>query len=276
MKRALGILMVGLLFTAADLAAQSKVFERTVQLGSGGSLDLTARKGTVRLVAWDREQVEIRARIEADTDVSADYARRSVDATTIDVNSGTNHVSIRPNFDNVPTASSWLFGDLRSIPSIHYEVRAPRRLDLRLDVDRSATLLSGFQGSVFLVSDRSEVNASDLTGRVRARLDRSGQSRFSDIRGSIDVVADRTDLRIGFVRLDEGSRIQIDRGDAEVSIARGQGLDLDTNLSRRASFDTNLDLLIRGRIRENPSGSVNGGGPRLQIEADRSRVRLRG
>jgi hypothetical protein len=274
MRRALGLLTAGVFLTAVNAAAQSKNFERTVQVGSGASLDLVSRKGSVRLVAWDRDQVEIRARIEADNSaLGSDFARRSVDAATIEVDSAGNHVSIRPNYGSVP--SNWLLG--RSIPNIHFEIRAPRRLEVRLEVDRSETLLRGFQGSISLVSDRSEVEASDLTGRVRARMDRSGESRFSDIRGSIDVVADRTNLRIVFVRLDEGSRIHIDRGDADVSVSRGQGLDLDTNLSRRADFDTNLQVPYRRQQnRERPFGSVNGGGPRLAIEADRSRVRLRG
>jgi len=278
MKRALGILAVGFLLAAGEAAAQSKIFERTVHLSSGGSLDLTSSKGSVRLTAWDRDEVEIRARIEADANASADYARRSVEATDIEVTTSGNRVTIRPNFDNLPKAY-WFFSGWAGGPNIHFEVRAPKRLDVRLNVDRSDTILTGFEGRIVLETDRSEVQAAGLIGSVRAKMDRSGNSRFSDLRGSIDVVADRTNLRIGFARIEAGSRIEIDRGDAEVSVSQGQGFELDTSLSKRADFDTNLQLPYVGRnrrVRGNPSGSVNGGGPRLQIEADRSNVRVRG
>jgi hypothetical protein len=278
MKWALGILIVSLLSTAGEAAAQSKIFERTVPLNSGGSLDLTSSKGSVRLTAWDRDEVEIRARIEADTNAIGDYARRSVEMTTIDVYASGNRVTIRPNFETVPKVA-WIFAGWANTPNIHFEIRAPKRLDVRLNVDRSDSVLTGFEGRMVLETDRSEIQAAGLTGSVRAKMDRSGNSRFSDIRGSIDVVADRTNLRIGFSRLETRSRIEIDRGDAEVSVSQGQGFELDTSLSKRSDFDTNLRLPYDGqsrRFRRNPSGSVNGGGPRLQIDADRSKIRLRG
>jgi hypothetical protein len=277
MQRALGLLTAGLLFTAIQAWGQSKIFERTVPLNPGGSLDLTSTKGSVRLTAWERDQVQIRARIEADSDTTGEYGRRSVDATTIDVTATANRVAIRSNYENVPAKAFWFLGEWQQFPRIHYEIRAPKRLDVRLNIDRSETFVTGFEGRFVLEASRSEVQAADLSGRVRARMDRAGTSRFSDIRGSIDVVADRTNLRIGFARLEE-SRIEIDRGDAEVSVVRGQGLNLHTNLSRRANFDTNLQVPKPNnrRNREGPSGSINGGGPRLAIEADRGRVRLRG
>jgi hypothetical protein len=276
MKVAVGVLAVVLLFAAVAAEAQTtRTFERTVPLGSGGSLDLTSSRGSVKLTGWDRNEVEIRARIEADSDFTGDYARRAVEATTVDVLAGSSGVLIRPNFDNVPVRANGFFGEWRPLPRIHFEIRAPRRLDIRLDVDRSDTVLSGFEGRIVLESDRSEVDAADLTGAIRARMDRAGDSKFSNIRGSMTVVANRTNLQIGFLRLESVSRIEIDRGDADVSVMQGQGFDFSTNLSRRANFDTNLALPYRSRNRDNPSGSVNGGGPRLQIDADRSNVRLR-
>src|SRR5262245_43583934 len=75
-----------LLLSVTPLMAQSKVFDRTVNLAPGGLLKLDATRGSVRLTSWDRDQVEIHARIEADDSWDASYARRAVDATTVDVN----------------------------------------------------------------------------------------------------------------------------------------------------------------------------------------------
>jgi hypothetical protein len=114
-----------------------------------------------------------------------------------------------------------------------------------------------------------------LNGPMRIRLDRADNSSFRNIRGSFTIEADRTNVRLDIAKLDAPSRIHIDRGDVDLTVARGQGLELDTSLSKRTNFDTNLPLQSRSFRRDNPSGAINGGGPRLSIEADRSSVRLR-
>lgn len=271
MRHTIWLLAIALMLAADPAAAQSKTFNETVQLSAGGALTLHASRGSVRLIGWDRGQVEIRARIESDSNSS--QARRAVDATTVDVTTTSNRVMIRSNYEHVPSYS-WIFGGWAT-PKIHYEIRAPKRIDVRLEIDRSDTVINGFEGRIVLDLDRSEIEGADLAGDLRVTIDRGGDSSFRNIRGSINVDADRTNLRIDLARLNGPSRIEIDRGDAEVSVARGQGFDLDTSLSRRVDFDTNLSVQSRGRNRNShPSGAINGGGPRLQIEADRSRVRL--
>ncbi len=266
-------LLIGILALAPiSVAAQSKNFEQTIPLGAGGSLSLHATKGSVRLTGWDRDQVEIRARIEADKRAPADDAERSVEATSVDVTLAGGRVTVRSNYERVPT-EGW--SESRRVPSIHYEIRAPRRLDLRLDLDRSDTTLAGFQGRIVLDIDRSVLNATDLTGDLRATIDRGGHSRLASIGGAISLNADRTNLRVDLASLESASSLEIDRGDADVALSPGQGVTLETKLTRRANFQTELPIQVQEWDGRGPSGSINGGGPRLAIEADRGRVRLR-
>jgi hypothetical protein len=256
---------------AAPLAAQSRVFEQTVRLEPGGALSLHATKGSVRLIGGEQNQVEIRARIEVD----AGDARRLVD-TTVDVITTGNRVTIRSNYDKLRQGGLLFGGIWGEIPSIHYEIRAPKRLDLDLYIDRSDLVLAGFSGRIDLDADRSEIDASDLTGPVRISIDRGGDSSLRNIRGSFSVSADRTNMRIDILSLDASSKIRIDRGDADVSLAKGQGLELDTAFSRRADFSTSFPLRFSRRKGESrPSGPINGGGPGLYIDADRSQISLR-
>lgn len=264
-----------LFVVASPLAAQTKTFEKTTAVNPGGILRFHAERGSVRLEGWDRNEVAVRARIDADSSMSAADARRLVDATEIEfIVSGANDVTVRANYDKVPHFSS-IFGDYRRTPNIHYEIRAPRRMDLRLKIDRSDSDIRAFEGRIDLEADRSVIRTADLTGPVRARLDRGGDSSFRTLRGSFDIVGDRTNIHVGVDKLDASSRIQTDRGDINISLARTQGADLQTSLSRRASFDTSLNFQSRVSRRDNPSGPVNGGGPRLFIQADRGSVRLR-
>ena len=227
MFKALSVLAC--LVVATPAAAQSKQFDKTVPLPSGGYLSLNATRGSVKLTSWDRNEVEIRARIQAAPRVDADYARQSVDATTVDVTSGTRDVRIRSNYDKVPSTSSW-FSGWKDVPEIHYDIRAPRKLEIRLDIDRSDTALRGFDGRVDIVADRSELNLVDVAGRITLEVDRGESSRLENVRGSLRIDGDRTDFDIELARLDDRSSIETDRGDVRIEVPQSQGLTIDADL----------------------------------------------
>jgi hypothetical protein len=279
MTKALCVLAV--LFVASPVAAsgqtdeRSKKFDKTVALPSGGYLSLNATKGSVKVTSWDRDEVAIHALIRASADVDADYARRSVEATTVDVTAGARDVRIRSNYDNVPSYKEWwLGGQSRDVPEIHYEIRAPRKLELRLDVDRSNTTVTGFEGRVDIVSDRSELGIRDIAGQMTIEADRGGHSRLEEIRGSLDLEADRTDVVIAFSKLDARSSIDVDRGDVRIEVPSAQGLTLDADLTRRSGFDSDMALDKRRGDEHRFTADVNGGGPTLTLESDRGRIRL--
>ena len=265
-----------LLLTLPVLAtAQAEVFEETVQLESRGTLSLRATKGSITMSSWSREEVQIYARIEAPGNVSADYARRAVDATTVDVTGTGRSVSIRSNYDDVPYRSGFWSDRSRSIPSIHYEIRAPRRLDLFIDADRSDTDLRGFDGDIELETDRSVLDAADLSGELHIEIDRGDESRLSGISGAVDLEVDRTNIRILDVRIERDSRIETDRSDIDITLADPPGLSIQATISRRAEFETDLPITLERTDGRTLRGRINGGGPELEIESDRGSIRLR-
>jgi len=267
--------LAAVLALPAALAAQTRTFDRTLDLDAGASLTLVSEKGSVTLTSWDQERIEIHARIEAPDGVSSDYAREAVDATDIRVTGDRRSLRIAPDYDKVPYERRWLSSGSRSIPPIHFEIKAPRRLDLRLDVDRSETRLSGFEGRIDIVSDRGDIEASDLAGSLRLEVDRGDRVRFTGVSGSFDIEADRSDVRVTVAKLEDDSRVEIDRGEVELSVAASQGLDLRADIERRAEFNSDFPVTMRGPIGDRFEGAVNGGGPRLTIHSDRAPVRLR-
>lgn len=263
------------LFVPAAALAQPREFSRTMALDTGGELRLTATKGSVTLTAWDRQEVEVRARIEEPPWTLGDDARRAVDATTVDVTGDRRAVSIRSNYDLVPPRrGSWWDGD-RIIPSIHYDIKAPCKVNLRLDIDRSNTELAGFEGQLTLETDRSEVTARELRGTIYLTIDRGGRSRLSNIQGRVDLDADRTDVLIDAVRLDGDSRIKADRGDIELRISSSQPLRVRADVERRGSFRSDFPLERRGRRDSIIEGTINGGGPELVVRGYRADIELR-
>ena len=167
LRRAISACVLAIACSAVT-AAQDREFSRTVPLEPGGSLRVDGSKGSIRITGWDRPEVEIRARIEMPRREDADYARRVVDATRIDVSGQGGSVTVATNYDDVPSKdgrtgrdSGW--GD-RTVPAVHYEIRAPHRVALAVDSDRGPAAISGFEGPIDLVVDRRGLHLSHVAG----------------------------------------------------------------------------------------------------------------
>ena len=253
-----------------------------------GSLSLETTRGSVRLTSWDRPTVEIRAWIESPRFVGGDYARRAVEGTTIDVTGDGHAVSIRSDYSGVPRRGLFFWG--RSVPQVHYEIRAPRQLDLDLKINRSDTTVHGFEGRLVLDLHRSDLDAADLTGEIAIDLHRGaldarrftgqvsldvgrGQRVVLDgLRGSLRLDLHRTNAALRDVRIDDDSHVKISRGDLDVQLDASQALTIEADLSR-ARLTSDLPAKMQSD-RKFYATIINNGGPTLRITAHRSRVRL--
>lgn len=250
--------------------AQTKQFQETVPLDAGGRLRLEGSKGSIKVTAWERDEVEIRARIEAPRNVSADYADRAVEAARVDVVATGDSVRVRSNYDDVPR-SGWL---VRDLPYIHFEIRAPRRLDVSVESDRGTMALTGFEGKISVDADRGAIDLRELIGDIRIVLDRGGDSSISSLRGSFVLEADRSDIRMRDVRIEDDCRLDIDRGDVEIDLEPTQALTVRADLTRRANFDSDFPAMLGSRRGRDFDAEINGGGPELFIKSDRGSIRL--
>jgi hypothetical protein len=261
----------------ATAPVQSKEFKKTVDVQNGGDFTLETDKGSVRLTSWNSNQVEIYARIEAPENESADYGREAVEGARIDVTGDSRSLAVRSNFDGVPYKGS-IVNHSKNLPNIHYEIRAPRNLNLHIEVDRSKLEVQGFNGIIRLQSDRSPLIASDLEGEIQINMDR-GSVDSNNLRGSLKVDADRSNGQFRALHLSGDSRIEIDRGSFDLGLSASQGLSIIANLSKRSGFSSDFEVsrpsIAKGRDNKSFEGTINGGGPRLSIESDRGTVNLK-
>ena len=252
---------------------QGKEFRKTVEFAPGSQLRFNTDKGSVKMTSWNQSQVEIFARIEPPEDVPEDYGRRAVEAARIEVIGDARSLTIRSNFEDVPyrdNNNNW-----RSIPDIHYEIRAPRNLNLDLGADRCKVEATGFSGRIRIETDRTPVTASDLSGEIQIKMDR-GKASVSRFQGRLDLQTDRTDSQLVAVRIDGDSRLNIGRGECEMKIPDSQGLNLNSRLGRRERLYNDFGLTVSSfNDRNNIEGVINGGGPRLTIEGDRGVIHLK-
>ncbi|MGE0129993.1 MAG: hypothetical protein AB7U82_18070 [Blastocatellales bacterium] len=263
-----------LLAMAAGVAmAQSKEFKKTVEFNAGGELRVSTDRSVVRLTSWDRNEVDVYARIVKPEEADSDFDPRAIEATRIEVIGDARSLTIRTNFEDVPTKDGRMWGS-RTLPEVHLDIRAPRNLNLNLDADRGQIELRGLEGRLNLGADRSSVKAEDLAGELRLRVDR-GSVNLSNVRAALDFHSDRTNGKLLGARITGDSRIEVDRGEVELVAPAAQGLYVSANRSRRAEFVSDFAITTRSFNGERIEGEINGGGPRLTIQTDRGRVRLR-
>jgi hypothetical protein len=260
-------------FAQGNAGQTVREFRKAVEFEPGGELVFDTDKGSVKLVAWERREVAVYARIVPPENESEDYGRRAVEAAKVEVFGDTRSLTVRSNFEDVPYKSEW-GGRSKNLPDIHYEIQAPRDIRLRLSADRSRVSVNGFAGRVALDTDRTEVEAGDLAGEVQIKVDR-GRVRLADLRGSLDLETDRTDSRVQAIQIEGDSRLDVSRGEAELSVPASQGLAVSARVGRRETFRSDFEIATRSFGTDVIEGSINGGGPRLAVRGDRSRVYLR-
>jgi len=224
----------------------------------------------------ERNQVQVLARIEGrnNQSVNAEYLPPAVEATRIEITCDARSLTIKANYDDVPYESSW-GGRNRVIPRIEWEIRAPRRANIDLDLDRSEAEVRGFEGHHNLHSDRTSLLAEDLSGEIRLNIDRGGDSRLANLLGSLNIEADRTDLTFERLQLTGDSRVQMERGKLELRLAGSQGLNVSMNKERRSSFESDFPITTSNFNDDQIEGAINGGSPRLTLHTDRTRVYLK-
>jgi hypothetical protein len=261
--------------TAFAQSTYQRDFKKTVPLASGGTVSLDSDKGTVRITAWDQNSVDISARINPskDRDIDQDYGQRTVDGVQIEVTGDANTVRVHTNFEGVPERSE-RWGSSRTLPDVHYEIRVPRQANVNVQIDRSHVTLTGLNGKVFVRSDRTPVEGSDLAGEIRLDMDR-GQATISGVRGKLEVRTDRTNLQLSAASIEGDSRFAISRGELDLRIPSSQGATINAGVGRRENFESDFPLTMNTLRSQTIEGTINGGGPRLTFEGDRNQIRLR-
>ena len=256
-----------------------KEFKKTVALDAGGRLSFKTFKGSIELKPWDREEVEIIAHIVADPELDEDYARVSVDATVVEVRGSGSTVRIKSNYEDVPCEENYsllgrLFGGCtKTLPFVHYEIRAPRRIRLRIDDYKSTIEIARFEGEFDIETYKGIFNGDNLTGELT--LDTyKGQVRLAGLEGSFDIETYKGDIEVGLSGMSARSSIETYKGLVVLKLERKIGFDIRADLGRRAEFQAEFPLRVRTGRGNSLAGSVNGGGPVLSVQSYKGQIRI--
>ncbi|HSR68252.1 MAG TPA: DUF4097 family beta strand repeat-containing protein [Acidobacteriota bacterium] len=275
MRQVLWIGLIACLMLMPALA-QEKQFSETLPFTSGERLTVDAYKGTIHISSWDRQEVEVIATVEAPSDLDGEYARRIVDATEVRIRQTASGVSIKSDYDDVPSRrEGWFWGSSKTLPYVHYQIRAPRSLNLKVDDYKSDIEIYGVEGRIDLETYKGRVEARDLVGELRLETYK-GTVDLSGVRGGLDIETYKGRVIAEIDSIEADSRLNTYKGNITLVMNSEQGLDLDADLSRRADLHSDFDLRTRGNIsRKDFRSTINGGGPRLRVSSYKGDISLK-
>ncbi len=243
------ILMLLALGAALLSAASTKEFSRTAPLDPGGRLSIDTYKGSIHITAWDRKEVEIKARIEEDPG----WMSMPVEDVEIRVDASASSIRVKSDYHS----HRGMFSIQGSLPSVHYTIHMPRQAALSVKDHRSDSDVTGVEGEIEFETYR-------------------GTARLNGLRAGLQLNTYRGDVRATFAAFTKRTQIDTYRGHVDVILPQGSGFNLDGDLARHANLDCDFPRTVRTSDRQRDwHSTVNGGGPALKVKSYRGTIRLR-
>ncbi len=267
MKPKMAALFIGVLasFFAPHASSQdSREINKSLPLKANGELSIDTYKGSITISTWDKPEVAVYAKIQAEDEFESDVSSEKVRDTEVLIDGSETHVSIKTDYDRVRHRDRgfWSFfnGDWGSLPSVHYTIQMPATANLTIKDYKSKTSVKDLHSSL-------EFNTY------------KGDGEIEGLDGSLDLETYKGDIKVGFRNMRNHNRCKTYKGSISLTLPKTAGFDLDADVGRRTDFDTNFDIDFHRRDRHSNrrcKAAVNGGGADLLLESSKGDVRLFG
>jgi hypothetical protein len=255
------LLLLVLSFTFSVLTQNSKEVRKSGAFDQNGRVSIDTYKGSIRVSTWNKPEIEILARIESDG--SDRHSREQVDDTEIRIDLSSHSARIKTDYDRSRNRHRGFLGlvvgdDSDNLPLVHYTIKVPKTVKIEIKDYKSRTELTDLEADVNIETYKGEVEVARLSG-------------------SLDLETYKGEVRAAFSRLGGRSRFETYKGSIDISLPRGKGFELDADIGRHGSFESEfaLDRNRHDRRRDTAVRSaVNGGGPLVRLKTDHGTIRL--
>jgi DUF4097 and DUF4098 domain-containing protein YvlB len=229
-------------------------FQQTYPLSANGRLSLENLNGSVRIAAWDRDEVQVNA-------VKRAYRRERLNEAKIEVNATADTLRIKTTYpDWNQTFTDEHKGRYNNPALVDYTITVPRNARLEsIDLVNGSLELEGMAG---------DVKASSVNGRVTAR-GLAGEARLSTVNGNVEAT---------FSRLDEAKPITLASVNGNVTII----IPSDANAVVRAgtvhgdiSNEFGLNVQHGDYVGHELHGQLGAGGPRIKLGNVNGRILIK-
>lgn len=259
--------LIPVVFAVAALVAAAPAFavqieerfDRTYDLGAGGSIAVANVNGSVQVEAWDRDEVRVEA-VKKVKSGSRSKAEDVMGKVEVAVEQRGSHLEIDTKVPRNGDSGflDWLVGN-DSSAQVTYQIHVPRSTDVEVDTVNGKVRITGVAGRVEANTTNGGIEMADLRGSVQA----------GTTNGGIDVelteVADGRDMRLSTTNGGISLRLPRDvRASVDADTTNG-GIDID-----------GLRADVRSRGRRHVDADLNGGGPEIRLTTTNGGIRIFG
>lgn len=217
---------------------------REYTLDAPGALEVDASpNGGIEVVAWDRDEVRILAKVVGR---GSSEARAREIADEVEVETGR---TVRARGPDVRRREGWW---------VSYRIQVPARYDLWLESTNGGVTVRGVQGSLRLQTTNGGVRLADVGGDVRARTTNGGMR--------VSLSGSRWE--------GEGLDATTTNGGVVLDIPDGYSAHLEAG-TRNGGFRVDFPITVSGRLRRTLSTDLGAGGAPIRVRTTNGGVEIR-
>jgi len=266
-----------ILLAAGPADAAEKTFERAFTVSPAGVLTVDADSASVRVSAADTNQVKVVITTRGSNDdlaaVKLDASQKGEDVTVT--------MRLRPK-----DSSSQHSPDVAGL----IQVTVPKRFGVNVRTDGGGVELANTVGSARLHTSGGEIIATNVSGNVEARTS-GGGIQADSIRGDVDATASGGDVRLvkidgkirgetsggsikcSLVGTNRGISATTSGGSILLTLPRATAANIEATMSG-GEFSSDLPLSTTVQQKEFVKGSINGGGPTIEVRTSGGGISL--
>ncbi len=250
----LGCLSINIL-----LGQDFKEVKKIVPFDPDGKVLIDTYKGSITVKTWEKNQVEIYAKIEPDS--YCEDNEKKVQEMEIKIDSSQSFVKIVSDYSKVKKDCFEFFkSSCCNLPFVHYTISMPLTAQLEIKDYKSEIDVSDLKSQAKINTYKENVAISGLDGFLELETYK-GSVVISGLTGFLYLETYKGDANVEFSKLEERSNFETYKGDIKISIPKEQGFNLDADTGRRESLESDFDILLGKIQREGKGyrGTVNDG-----------------
>jgi len=227
-----------------DRDTHCEVRDVTIKAPSRSLLIDGRENGSVRVYGWDKNEVMVRALIQANAE-SVGEARQ----IAADVKIETDNDRIRADGPSYRRRTGWY---------VSYELWVPRKTSLDAETSNGSVTVQGVEGRMELRAVNGSISLRDVAGDVRGHTSN----------GSVNAELEGTAWR------GEGLDLQTSNGSVNLDIPRGYNARLETG-TVNGGMNIDFPITVQGFIGRRITTTLGSGGPRVRAVTTNGGVRIR-
>lgn len=217
---------------------------RTYELASTGSLEVDANpNGGVSVVGWDRNEVQVVAKVRAQGRTMADAQELAREIRVI-----AEPGEIRTDGPRPQRGINW---------SVSYEIRVPNRTNLALESTNGGLDIEDVSGEIRLRTTNGGISLAGVSGDVRGRTVNGGMN--------VELAGDSWTGR--------GLDLETTNGGVTLQVPTDYSAQL-TASTVNGGFEVDFPITMQGRIGRRIEASLGSGGAPIRIQTTNGGVRL--